>query len=454
MSQSNKARILRAKKVLESSTSTPEQHDALNLISDAAINGVKIKAWINRFVFGFSLPDAAERWIEAFHRSYSETGELIPAEESKGLVAAWMRFVMLRGLILLLASSLLPIITSVALYFQIKRQDELIQQQKLQFASQSRVQSTQYLYAPTEPAAVRSYALQELAELNSVWPNCKQSDIRLARANLQAVSIVGACLEAADLSGATWDEMIIENADLRNTKIRNAWGKALLKNVNLEGADLDRTAVDYHSGSEDFILASCDSSNALLPVDFDGDLDFVKYRSLTRNSATHVNLACDTNYNAAVSRAVLNLHEDLQDQKYLSSNRSRQRPPSVVRECADMTDIGGQVYEVSKLDLQSAAIQDDHLVSRLRNFVNQNEDRRPRRPNRDQEIADSWIRIGRSGAITITDKDLPFTIVSLSGGDHVKTRTAIFWSVGSSEAVSVESPNCIVPSSELVTFEN
>ena len=51
----------------------PEQdHERLERLKKAALSGVSLKTWFRRFLFGFSLTDAIEKWLAAFNPSWDK----------------------------------------------------------------------------------------------------------------------------------------------------------------------------------------------------------------------------------------------------------------------------------------------------------------------------------------------------------------------------------------------
>lgn len=255
----NRQEVLDDINSLEEALTVQGDKERLKRLGEAAISGVSMKWWLRRFLFGFSLSDAIEKWLKAFNPSLDKPiGDQIPVEESRSVVAAWVRLSMLRAFIL----ALIALVPVGFLYWQIKKQDELIQVQVAAERNKNLFLYVQSLYDSSceevhnndedevsyRTKTVRkcqpryNFRQRSAAALGYIELVGEKADLsyahlsstKLGGQNFEGVNLFRARLAEADLQHATFDLSDLTLSDLSEAEL----GHASFREANLRGADL------------------------------------------------------------------------------------------------------------------------------------------------------------------------------------------------------------------------
>jgi len=236
----------------------PELVASLNELTKAAVVGARYKKWTKRMVFGFSLTDAIERWILNFKPSReAPVNEWIPVEESKNVVAAWMRYNLYKAIVVLILSSLVTIVTAFFLYRQIGKQDELILVQEHQNGTENYLRNLRTLFEETcylrdtleLPISQRVVVNTSSVSLDSEKEICLPiHNYRLRAESFKAIvmdsqqsidiDLAHAHLSDIDFSGTLWTTSLL---NFKEKLVAVSLERSVLHNLDMRGTDFTGT---------------------------------------------------------------------------------------------------------------------------------------------------------------------------------------------------------------------
>ena len=209
-------------------------------------------------VFGFSLTDAIERWILNFKPTAGiPINEWIPLEESKNVVAAWMRYNLFKAIVVLILGSLVTIVTAFFLYRQIGKQDELIVVQEQQNGTENYLRNLRTLFEETcylrdtleLPVSQRVVVNTSSVSLDSEKEICLPiHNYRLRAESFKAIvmdsqqsveiDLAHAHLSDIDFSDTLWTTSLLS---FKDKLLAVSLESSVLHNLDLRGTDFTST---------------------------------------------------------------------------------------------------------------------------------------------------------------------------------------------------------------------